>query len=295
MLHKHSHYRFPWPFSHWQCEACHFEMANVHFSFIWHKLLNRLTFSMKATDLYTVGKTRSGWQSEPISQRNQACARVGVGGPVSQGSLDEGSSNQDVHKKHLGSLLKCQLCFRRSGLGFEILHFFFWNIYFFGCIRIFIAVNTLSSYGTRAQLLCGTWGLSYPVCMLSHFSWVWLFATSWTVAHQGSSVHGILQATILEWVPMPSSTGSSQPRSWTRVSCIAGRFFTAEPPGKPLNYPTRDQIFVLSIARQIVNHWTTGEVPAFLVSDMPRLLVQKLLRFEWQGSKHQLSLPIPYS
>ena len=48
----------------------------------------------------------------------------------------------------------------------------------------------------------------------------------------GSSAHGILQARILEWVVMPSSRRSSQPRDRTRVSCIsciAGRFFTAEP------------------------------------------------------------------
>ena len=43
---------------------------------------------------------------------------------------------------------------------------------------------------------------------------------------QGSAVHGILQARILEWVAMPSSRGSSQPTDWTQVSCIAGRFFT---------------------------------------------------------------------
>ena len=42
----------------------------------------------------------------------------------------------------------------------------------------------------------------------------------------GSSVHGILQARILEWVAIPFSTGSSQPREWTWVSCIAGKFFT---------------------------------------------------------------------
>ena len=42
----------------------------------------------------------------------------------------------------------------------------------------------------------------------------------------GSSVHGILQARILEWVAMPSSRGSSQPRGWTQVSHVAGRFFT---------------------------------------------------------------------
>ena len=42
----------------------------------------------------------------------------------------------------------------------------------------------------------------------------------------GSSVHGILQARMLEWVAMPSSRGSSWPRGQTCISCIAGRFFT---------------------------------------------------------------------
>ena len=40
-------------------------------------------------------------------------------------------------------------------------------------------------------------------------------------------VHGILQARILEWVADPFSRGSSQPRDWTQVSCIAGGFFTS--------------------------------------------------------------------
>ena len=40
------------------------------------------------------------------------------------------------------------------------------------------------------------------------------------------TVHGILQARILEWVAFPSSRGSFQPRDWTQVSSIAGRFFT---------------------------------------------------------------------
>ena len=42
----------------------------------------------------------------------------------------------------------------------------------------------------------------------------------------GSSVHGILQARILDWVAMPSSRASSQPRDQTKVSHIASRFFT---------------------------------------------------------------------
>ena len=50
----------------------------------------------------------------------------------------------------------------------------------------------------------------------------------------GSSVHGILQARILERVAIPFSRGSSQPRNQTQVSCIAGRFFT--------NWATREAL-----------------------------------------------------
>ena len=42
----------------------------------------------------------------------------------------------------------------------------------------------------------------------------------------GSSVHGVLQARILQWIAMPFSRGSFWPRDRTQVSCIAGRFFT---------------------------------------------------------------------
>ena len=42
----------------------------------------------------------------------------------------------------------------------------------------------------------------------------------------GSLIHGILQARILEWVAIPFSRGSSWPRNWIQISCIAGRFFT---------------------------------------------------------------------
>ena len=36
----------------------------------------------------------------------------------------------------------------------------------------------------------------------------------------GSSIHGILQARMLEWVVISSSRGSSRPRDWTCISCI---------------------------------------------------------------------------
>ena len=42
----------------------------------------------------------------------------------------------------------------------------------------------------------------------------------------GSSVHGTLQAAILEWVAIPFSRGSFQPRDWTWVFCTTDIFFT---------------------------------------------------------------------
>ena len=49
----------------------------------------------------------------------------------------------------------------------------------------------------------------------------------------GASVHGILQARILERVAMTCSRGFSRPRDQTQVSCIVGGFFIAKPPEKP--------------------------------------------------------------
>ena len=49
----------------------------------------------------------------------------------------------------------------------------------------------------------------------------------------GSSVHGISQARVLEWVATPFSRGSSLPRDETRVPHTAGRVFPSRPPGGP--------------------------------------------------------------
>ena len=62
----------------------------------------------------------------------------------------------------------------------------------------------------------------------------------------GSSVHGIFQARILEWVAISFSRESSRPRDWTQVSCTAGRLFTIWVPmllpkhmfGLPVGDPT---------------------------------------------------------
>ena len=55
------------------------------------------------------------------------------------------------------------------------------------------------------------------------------------------TVHGILQARILEWVAFPFSRGSSQHRDRTQVSCIAGRFFTSRATRETCYTPKRHE------------------------------------------------------
>ena len=69
-----------------------------------------------------------------------------------------------------------------------------------------------------------------------------LFATPWTVARPGSSVQGILQAQILEWVAIPFSRGSSRPRDQTWVSCI-GRWNLYH----PSHQGSRNLVFKLEV------------------------------------------------
>ena len=55
----------------------------------------------------------------------------------------------------------------------------------------------------------------------------------------GHTVHGILQARILEWVALPFSGGSSQPTDWTQVSWIVGSLFTSWAIREALNIPVK--------------------------------------------------------
>ena len=68
--------------------------------------------------------------------------------------------------------------------------------------------------------------------------------TPWTLAHQAPLSMGILQARILEWVAMPSSRGSSQPRNQTGVSCITGGFFISRAIKEDHEVPLRVRKFL---------------------------------------------------
>ena len=76
----------------------------------------------------------------------------------------------------------------------------------------------------EAQLL-GDSAWAVRACMLSHFSHVRLCAALWTVAPPGSSVHGILQSRMLEWVAFPSPGTLPDPgiEPLSLVPCTGGR------------------------------------------------------------------------
>ena len=91
----------------------------------------------------------------------------------------------------------------------------------------YLGLNTKREHLRKKQVLC----VCAPLLQLCP-----ALCDPMTCSPPGFSVHEILQA-ILEWVAMPSSRESSQPRDRTHVSCISGRFL-------------------------ILYHWATREAPA---------------------------------
>ena len=107
-------------------------------------------------------------------------------------------------------------------------------------------------------------------------SCVRLFVIPLTVAYQAPMSVGILQARILEWAAISFSRGSSQPRDWTKVWCIALQMdsLPAELSGSPR-----------------ILEWIA--YPFSRVSSWPKKLDQGLLHWRWiiyqlsyQGSPH---------
>ena len=82
------------------------------------------------------------------------------------------------------------------------------------------------------------------------------------------TVHGILQARILEWVATPFSRGSPQPRDRTQVSHIAGRFFTS--------WATREALSLL-ISEQLQRI----KAPPCILDNYPSNAVQ--FKYSWKN------------
>ena len=104
-------------------------------------------------------------------------------------------------------------------------------------------------------------------CILSDFSHVQLFVMLWTCSLPGSSVRGILQARILEWVATPFSSESFQPRKEILISCVSciGRWILYHQ--RQLGYPLGSLICVFLLPALYL--WVS--LVAQLVKNLPAM------------------------
>ena len=127
---------------------------------------------------------------------------------------------------------------------------------------------TRSTSVFSAPELLSPWGHSPHILSLGRL----LLYDAVDCSPPGCSVHGTLQARILEWVAVPFSRGSSRPRDRTLISyisCLAGSLLPLVPPGKPLpaQAPTkhgsgREQSVVATL--QLLNAISDVEKHVFL-------------------------------
>ena len=99
------------------------------------------------------------------------------------------------------------------------------------------------------------------------------------------TVHGILQARRLEWVAVPFSRESSQPRDWTQVSRVAGGFFTS--------WASTSSVQLLSHVRLFATPWTAARRASLSITNSQSLL--KLMSIEMVMPSNHLILcrPLP--
>ena len=95
-----------------------------------------------------------------------------------------------------------------------------WGTYIYFLNNVFLNECFLTNFHNYATSLC-----VWKCYLLSH---VWLFCDPMDRSLPGFSAHGVLQARIQEWVAVPFSRGSSQPRDQIQVSYIRGRFLTVQ-------------------------------------------------------------------
>ena len=108
----------------------------------------------------------------------------------------------------------------------------------------------------------------------------------------GSSVHGLLQTRILEWVAMPSSRGSSPPRDWTQVSHTTGGFFTIWATREPLRTKAQNVNYT-SLSGALTSSYQQPWMPT--VPGLPEAVASKhhWTSTSWEGREKETNPHTP--
>ena len=101
------------------------------------------------------------------------------------------------------------------------------------------------------------------------------------------SVHGILQARILEWVAIPFCRRSSWPRDWTQFSHIAGRFFIQESPGRAIS-----SVQLLSHVRLFATLWIAARQASLTITNSRSSLKLTSIKLVMPSSRLILCRPL---
>ena len=122
--------------------------------------------------------------------------------------------------------------------------------------------------------------------MLSCLSWVWLFATPWTVAHQAPLSTEFSKHAYWGGQPFPSPEGLPDPGIEPGSPALAGGFFTMESPGKPFSH------------RAHPSDWNTGRIcvercSVFLCSKYTCLCLWGMVNNDWPGLSELKGLTAP--
>ena len=147
----------------------------------------------------------------------------------------------------------------------------------------------LQALGSSLPSVCLWWRVKWggmgwqspsqkPACMLSHFSGVPLFAALHTAHCQALST-GFSRQEHWEWVAMPHSRGSSQPRDWTHVSYISfisrQVFYHRHHLGSPSSKPTSRQLIlerknICGLKLHVMDQIRSDQISRSVVSDSLR-------------------------
>ena len=109
----------------------------------------------------------------------------------------------------------------------------------------------------------------------------------------GSSIHGIFQVRIPEWVAISFFRGFSWPRNWTQVSCIGRQTLLSETPGKYSVTIQLSSVQSLSHVRLFATPWTAAHQPSLSITKFRSLL--KLMSIASVMPSNYLTSVAPFS